>query len=259
MIALAAIPSAALLPSTALYGSPPRRLPMRVCMRTGFQIAGVDVAAAGVIPFMRRRDGVYYLMQSHENGTRAGLLSDFGGKREEDDVDAYYTAARELAEETGSVFGTAEALASRLRRESPARVLKRSGRYVTFLLEVPFVHEARLSAVDHTASEGATARHCLWLRPDEVIGEMERGHVLQRLLVRARQGRAVEAAGLQRELLLQAAAEREAAEADTLERLEESLSRPGRRRGLVRFRLQATQRLWRRKAARRRRAAEFGP
>ena len=153
LAALAAIPSAALLPSTALYGSPPRRLPMRVCMRqeppaapTGFQIAGVDVAAAGVIPFMRRRDGVYYLMQSHENGTRAGLLSDFGGKREEDDVDAYYTAARELAEETGSVFGSAEALASRLRRESPARVLKRSGRYVTFLLEVPFVHEAHARA-----------------------------------------------------------------------------------------------------------------
>ena len=123
LAALAALASAALLPSTALYGSPPRRPPMRVCMRqeppaapTGFQIAGVDVAAAGVIPFMRRRDGVYYLMQSHENGTRAGLLSDFGGKREEDDVDAYYTAARELAEETGSVFGSAEALASRLRQ-----------------------------------------------------------------------------------------------------------------------------------------------
>ena len=176
LAALAALASAALLPSTALYGSPPRRLPMRVCRGgrlpagvcararaarierrvaegqeppaapTGFQIAGVDVAAAGVIPFMRRRDGVYYLMQSHENGTRAGLLSDFGGKREEDDVDAYYTAARELAEETGSVFGSAEALASRLRRESPARVLKRSGRYVTFLLEVPFVHEAHACA-----------------------------------------------------------------------------------------------------------------
>ena len=48
----------------------------------------------------RRGQGVHFLMQTATNGTRAGLLSDFGGRREDSDEDAFETAARELTEET---------------------------------------------------------------------------------------------------------------------------------------------------------------
>jgi len=153
----------------------------------GHNVGGLDVAAAGVIPFVRRRgQGVHFLMQTATNGTRAGLLSDFGGRREDSDEDAFETAARELTEETAGAFGDPAVLALRLRHEAKIRIINRAGRYVAFFLEVPYVHQSQIERVDTSTAEGATARECRWLRADQVIGEVERGHVFERLLQRPR-------------------------------------------------------------------------
>jgi len=158
--------------------------------RTGHIFSGIEVAAAGVIPFVHHRAGVYFLMQELCNGTRAGLLSDFGGRREASDLDAYHTAARELDEETSGAFGDVHALAVRLRNEATIRILNKSGRYVTFFLEVPYIHHTRIQHIDPTTSEGGVARECKWLRAEQVIGEVERGHVFARLLQRPDPARA---------------------------------------------------------------------
>jgi len=150
--------------------------------RPGHTFSGIEVAAAGVMPFVHHREGIYFLMQELRNGTRAGLLSDFGGRREASDKDAYHTAARELDEETCGAFGDVHALAMRLRKESTIRILNKSGRYITFFLEVPYVHQMHIQHVDNTTSEGDVARTCRWLRADQVIGEVERGRVFARLL-----------------------------------------------------------------------------
>jgi 8-oxo-dGTP pyrophosphatase MutT (NUDIX family) len=143
--------------------------------RPGHTFSGIEVAAAGVMPFVHHREGVYFLMQELSNGTRAGLLSDFGGRREDTDKDAYHTAARELSEETCGAFGDVHALAVRLRKESYIRILNKSGRYITFFLEVPYIHHMHIQAFDNTTSEGGVARTCRWLRADQIICEVERG------------------------------------------------------------------------------------
>eukprot|EP00962_Isochrysis_galbana_P027586 scaffold8670_cov127-Isochrysis_galbana.AAC.1 len=150
--------------------------------RPGHIFSGIEVAAAGVMPFVHHREGVYFLMQELANGTRAGLLSDFGGRREDADEDAYHTAARELFEETCGAFGDVHGLAVRLRKESSIRILNKSGRYITFFLEVPYIHHTRILGFDNTTSEGGVARTCRWLRADQIIGEVERGRVFARLL-----------------------------------------------------------------------------
>ena len=70
---------------------------------SGHVISGVSIAGAGVVPYVDLPGrGIHFLLQGLTNGTRAGKLSDFGGRREEGDNDAFFTAARELCEETGA-------------------------------------------------------------------------------------------------------------------------------------------------------------
>jgi 8-oxo-dGTP pyrophosphatase MutT (NUDIX family) len=70
---------------------------------SGHVISGVSIAGAGVVPYVDLPGrGIHFLLQGLTNGTRAGKLSDFGGRREEGDNDALFTAARELCEETGA-------------------------------------------------------------------------------------------------------------------------------------------------------------
>ena len=54
----------------------------------GHQLAGINVKAAGVVPYVRTEDGsVLFLMQEMINGSRAGQLCDFGRRREPGDCD----------------------------------------------------------------------------------------------------------------------------------------------------------------------------
>ena len=70
---------------------------------SGHVISGISIAGAGVVPYVDLPGrGIHFLLQGLTNGTRAGKLSDFGGRREEGDNDAFFTAARELCEETGA-------------------------------------------------------------------------------------------------------------------------------------------------------------
>ena len=97
----------------------------------GHMISGVHIAAAGVVPYVDMPGhGLKFLLQSNLEGTRAGKLSDFGGRREPSDADAFHTAARELCEETDSLFGDVRGLAKRIREgDSPVRILNPTGRW----------------------------------------------------------------------------------------------------------------------------------
>jgi hypothetical protein len=81
---------------------------------------------------------VHFLLQDMCNGTYAGRLSDFGGRREREDQDAFVTAAREFCEETDSAFGTTDEIAGRLRSARSVRIINSVGRYVCFFHKVPY-------------------------------------------------------------------------------------------------------------------------
>lgn len=126
---------------------------------------GVLVQAAGVVPYVEMKGrGVFFLLQEMSEGTRAGKLCDFGGRREKWDADAYATAARELCEETAGLFGDTESLARRLRDEAAVRILNHRGKYVTFFLKVSYCDASLVPEID----EGLQ-RNCRWWRPHELI------------------------------------------------------------------------------------------
>lgn len=121
--------------------------------------------AAGVVPYVEMKGrGVFFLLQQMSEGSRAGKLCDFGGRREEWDADAYDTAARELCEETAGLFGDPESLARRLRDEAAVRILNHRGKYVTFFLKVSYCDASLVPEID----EGLQ-RNCRWWRPHELI------------------------------------------------------------------------------------------
>lgn len=154
---------------------------LHVAARPGYHFHGVEVTAAGIIPYTVQPGGrALFLLQHLQNGTRANLLSDFGGRREDTDSDVFATAAREFSEETNGVFGDPAAVAMRLRREVSVRILNRNSRYLTFFIKVDPPAGA-IAPVDHTSTDGPTARECQWLRADELMRETERGTVLARL------------------------------------------------------------------------------
>ena len=77
-------------------------------------LSGVEIRAAGVIPYtMQEGQGLKFFMQDMTNGSRVGQLCDFGGRSEHDDADLFFTAARELEEETSAAFGSADDVAAR--------------------------------------------------------------------------------------------------------------------------------------------------
>lgn len=58
--------------------------------------------AGGILPYTIVNNKLWFLLQ--KSGTKKKLYSDFGGKREEDDKNIMYTAAREFSEETNGIF-----------------------------------------------------------------------------------------------------------------------------------------------------------
>ena len=153
-----------------------------------FSVAGVDVIGAGVVPYARSAGRTYFLLQQMQNGTREGLLCDFGGRREPYDADAFFTAARELSEETDFAFGDVQVLAARLRQKATAQILHPTGRYLTFFLPIEGGIDLRRVArrisasVDHADDDAPAARVCRWYAADELIGHAEKGAVLGRLV-----------------------------------------------------------------------------
>ena len=120
------------LPTAAASDDPPR-----IAAPSGHTLSGIDIRAAGIIPYtLLKGHGLKFFMQDMTNGTRAGQLCDFGGRRELEDSDLFDTAARELTEETAGAFGSADELARRLRTEHTIRILNPTGKYVTFFLKV---------------------------------------------------------------------------------------------------------------------------
>jgi len=145
-------------------------------------VSGIELNAAGIVPYCELRGrGMRFLLQKMTNGTRAGKLSDFGGRREPADTDVFFTAAREFTEETGGAFGDAEELAERLRSNAAVRILNRPGRYMTFFLKVDYVEPTLLPVVDHT-SDVACARVCHWWRADELLGGVAEERLLARMV-----------------------------------------------------------------------------
>ena len=144
----------------------------------GHLLAGVNVKAAGVVPYMRTAEGnVFFLMQEMVNGSRTGQLCDFGGRREREDSDLYETAARELTEETCGAFGSVQGIAQRLRHERTVRILNPVGKYLTFFLKVKIPEgqepEQLISEVDHASTDFA-ARDCRWFGVEELLAEEAR-------------------------------------------------------------------------------------
>ena len=72
-------------PAVGGWGRPPVGTPT---------LSGVEIKAAGVIPFCRHEGLLKFFMQDMTNGSRVGQLCDFGGRSEADDVDLFYTAVR---------------------------------------------------------------------------------------------------------------------------------------------------------------------
>ncbi|KOO31896.1 hypothetical protein Ctob_012386 [Chrysochromulina tobinii] len=152
---------------------------------SGHVISGVSIAGAGVVPYVDLPGrGIHFLLQGLTNGTRAGKLSDFGGRREEGDNDAFFTAARELCEETGFLFGDVEGIASSLRTSSTVRILNRQGRYVCYFLKVEYLPSAMVSSVDATSEEHAS-RELRWWHADELLGSVPEEQLLERMLTGA--------------------------------------------------------------------------
>ena len=154
----------------------------RLSRPTGHVISGVPIAGAGVVPYVDLPGrGIHFLLQGLTNGTRAGKLSDFGGRREESDKDTFFTAAREFCEETDFVFGTVDELASSLRSSSTVRILNRQGRYVCFFLKVEYLPAGMVTDVDGTSDE-PTARDVRWWRADELLGIVPEDRILARMM-----------------------------------------------------------------------------
>jgi hypothetical protein len=137
------------------------RAPVRVHSASpGHMIDRIPIAAAGVVPYAIRPDGgVHFLLQFATNGTRAGKLCDFGGRRERSDVDAYETAARELCEETDGIFGDLSSVAARLRKAAHPHIVNRPGRYACFFLKVDYEEAHLISTTDCTKGR-LTTRSC---------------------------------------------------------------------------------------------------
>jgi len=173
---LASTASCALALSLPMRPGSPGKAPRptaRSKAAAGHMVSGLQVQAAGVVPYVEMPgQGVKFLLQKMVNGTRAGKICDFGGRREKGDPDMYFTAAREFSEETNGAFGDAHSLAERLRQDSSVRILNREGRYMTFFLKVSYVHEQSLPTVDHTSQE-TDERQCKWWRADELLGRGE--------------------------------------------------------------------------------------
>jgi len=148
-------------------------------------LSGVEIKAAGVIPFCRHDGLLKFFMQDMTNGSRVGQLCDFGGRSEADDEDLFYTAAREFEEETSAVFGSAEELAVRLRSEGTIRILNPTGKYVSFFLKVDYVDPSAVPSIDATDDNHA-ARDCRWYRPDELLAHAEHARLQGRLLTPSR-------------------------------------------------------------------------
>lgn len=192
-------------------GGPGRRVPPKL---QGHTISGIKIAGAGVVPYVELPGrGIHFLLQGLTNGTRAGKLSDFGGRRESDDADAFFTAARELCEETGAhscmvhrtprmtplacspirafllvsagyAFGEVDALASSLRSSSTVRILNRQGRYVCFFLKVSeecYLPAGSCPEVDGTSEELAS-RDVRWWTADELLRSVPEERLLERML-----------------------------------------------------------------------------
>lgn len=123
-------------------------------------------------------------MQQACNGTRTGKLSDFGGRREDGDRDAFETAARELCEETDYCFGSVPEVASSLRGSASVRIINRAGRYVCFFLKVG-TSELQLDdlppSVDTTADD-SVMRDFRWWRADELLRGVDDNQILARML-----------------------------------------------------------------------------
>ena len=148
-------------------------------------MSGVHLRAAGVVPYTNRPGlGIHFLLQSMTNGSRTGKLCDFGGRREAGDGDAFFTAARELCEETECLWGCAdvETLADKLRTSSKVRILNPAGRYVTFFVEVPFAPAEMLPTVDTSPDHEPVSRSFRWWRADELLGQVDDTVILERML-----------------------------------------------------------------------------
>jgi 8-oxo-dGTP pyrophosphatase MutT (NUDIX family) len=148
-------------------------------------LSGIEIRAAGVIPFCRHDGRLMFFMQDMTNGSRVGQLCDFGGRSEADDADLFFTAARELEEETSAVFGSADEVAMRLRREGTIRILNPTGKYVSFFLKVDYVNPSAVPSIDAT-DENNAARDCRWYRPDELLKQAEHARLQGRLLTPSR-------------------------------------------------------------------------
>ena len=151
---------------------------------SGHVLSGVSIRGAGIVPYtiLPGRGGVHFLLQRPLNGTRAGKLCDFGGRREAGDVDAYATAARECTEETGGVFGDANAMAEALRESWSVRILNPNGRYACFFHKVDYLEAERLPFVDDSPDSESVARECRWYRADELIGRVDESDILSRMI-----------------------------------------------------------------------------
>ena len=170
--------SLSLLPAVLVVGfSTPSATPRG----RGHVVAGMPVRAAGVVPCdaTSRPCGVHFL-QDMTNGCAQGQLSDFGGRREESDEDAFATAAREFCEETAFVFGSVRDIATSLRGESCVRILNRQGKYACFFHKVDHIPAGMLPLIDKTA-EGCDARHFRWWRADGLLGKVDEARVVERI------------------------------------------------------------------------------
>jgi len=135
---------------------------------------------AGVLPYTTLNGDVLVLLgaeYSRPSGSGRGYWCDFGGRREDNDVDERFTAAREFSEETRGVFNNGvdassatndecvNASVSNMLRilekgEGVVRIMHRS--YVLFIAPVPYVDERVFAVLAENQESQDPTEHRMW-------------------------------------------------------------------------------------------------
>jgi len=97
-----------------------------------------NYCAAGILPFCKR-DNLSLVLLGKEVRGKELSWSDFGGKREAMDKKVQDTAIREFMEETGGLYlDCKDTFVENLNRSALKKIWNVGGKYVLFLLEVPY-------------------------------------------------------------------------------------------------------------------------
>ena len=128
--------------------------------------------AGGILPYTIINNKLYFLLQKSD--FKRNLFSDFGGKREDDDLNIMYTAAREFSEETNGLFFSNNLYqknkpnikkstiitSSLLEYNSPLFIYNYNGKYIIYLLRIYPISTNKFGNIEFFTN---MKRICTWV------------------------------------------------------------------------------------------------